>query len=296
MSILVFDDRYTETAHALELRTGLKIVRGAWKPEAEGIYIVYGGEKQLEVLLKVREAIKVKYIIMNSLQSGEWEGTLYEKLLRVSLVLEQDIGEVDKMNKMGINTSFIVHEAFLNKNERKDNPRPSDALAYDTDYDIFHDPSIKYNRLSNELNYSVNQLITYYTHSKWYISWKSNDWVNINRAIACGCKVVSCLESEEMMTLYKPYVLFQEDFEPEPEWSWKFLKGDTEQPDFKSFQDTITTFSLNKYLPLLKELYGEKKEKSIDKPIGETEGSGTDDYSEQTKKTLEQGSQIRCEV
>ena len=209
MEILIFDAKWIETAKAFEIRTGLEICKGEWKPEQGKQYIIYGAEKQPEALLAVQESLGCKYVIMNSLRYQEIHGTKYEELVKNSgcIMFESDMEAVRDFTDKGIVCQFIVHESFHNKNEDR---RPIGFLYNETDClnDLLLDPSVTDMVIRDNIDYSINQLTEYFCNSKCYISHKKNDWVNINKAIACGCSVISLYESKEMMQMYEPHVRF----------------------------------------------------------------------------------------
>ena len=275
MQILVFNQKYVETAHTLEIRTGLKIQKGEWKPERGGAYIIYGAEKEVDNLLQIKKDLGCIFIIMNFLSLDEIKDTKYGKLLRQNICLEQDIELVKEFtDNQQIPSQMIVHEAFQNKN---DGERPIDFIYYETTElkHLFIDPSIKSVDFKDKINYSVNQLTSFLVKAKTYISYKQNDWVNINKALASGCKVISCMESEAMMELYDPYVTFQGEIN---------LDCVVIEPDYDQFQKTVITYSLNKYLYIVKQIYGEVKKTNIDSPTGEAENCRIGDNGEQAKE------------
>ena len=267
MYILVFDGKYVETAHAVEIRTGLSILKNNWEPEKNAVYIVYGAHKQTDILLQVQEKLNTTYVIMNDVSPQEFKDTNYEILLQKNYVLEQEMEDVDYLAAgRNMNVEYVSHESFKNENKNEDNHRPIDFLYAETNSlkELFKDPAIKRVALSETLEYSVNQLTQYYVNAKCYISHRKRDWININKAISCGCRVISCLESEAMMTIYKDYVVFKENIDLECEVN----------PDFRNFQLTITTFSLNKYLPLIHKLFdGISKNEDKHSSAGKIKGS-----------------------
>ena len=74
------------------------------------------------------------------------------------------------------------------------------------------------------------------------------------------------MESAGMMELYKPFVTFQGEIN---------IDCVLLEPDFQQFQNSITHFSLNKYLPIIKNIYELAENKVEPKPIGKTESDGT---------------------
>ena len=207
----------------------------------------------------------------------EWTDE-YEKLLKTNIVLEQEIQDCVLFTQKGITTQYFVNEFFYNKAE---DIRPTDYLLpkfRTTEYDCYAvgECEEQYERESDETydkfktligkasnnsiqlseKMSVNQKTEFYNKSKTYLSIYPNDWLNINKAIACGCKVISCMEHPDMMKIYEPFILFKDINDD------NFCDNSNfDMPVYEVFQNTILTYGLNKYLPLIKEVYVKNKER-----------------------------------
>jgi len=282
--ILVFNSAYVETAHTLAIRTGLSIHKGDWKPERGGAYIVYGADKQVDALMKVKKELGCIFIIMNFLSISEIKGTPYEEVLRGNICLEQNIDAVQEFtDNLKVPSQFIVHESFQNKNEGE---RPIDFIYYEANpgkqhlelKDLFIDPKIKDFELKKGVEYSIEQLSSFFIKAKTYISWNKNDWLNINKALSCGCRVISCIESDGMMELYQPFVTFQEELD---------IAVVVLQPDYEQFQKTVISYSLNKYLYIIQQIYGKVKKENTVISSGESQTSGATIVGEQTETANE---------
>ena len=249
MEILCFDERYIETAHCFALRTGYEILKGEFQPKAFHGYCIFGANKQVKVLNEIQKAAHCSYVIINDLKFDNTKGINpeYYKLLEKNLILEQDISIVPYLESKKITSTFFVNEFF--KNESVD--ERTIKFIYNQGITLTQEPESKL-IIQYGISYSVNQLTSMFCKCQCYLSFLPNDWLNINKAIACGCKVISCLESPDMMDMYSPFVLFLDDFDLITEQVVKELP----EPDFKKFQDTMTTYSLNLYLPLIKVIQG----------------------------------------
>ena len=103
MQILVFNDRFIETAQHLAVRTGIQICNGDWKPEPHKGFIIYGAEEQLHILMDVQDKLDLKYIIMNAIAPNN---SLPEYLTfarnKNNTLICQNIGWCDDYQKLGI--------------------------------------------------------------------------------------------------------------------------------------------------------------------------------------------------
>tara|TARA_R110000751_G_scaffold13141_1_gene44430 strand:+ start:211 stop:501 length:291 start_codon:yes stop_codon:yes gene_type:complete len=96
------------------------------------------------------------------------------------------------------------------------------------------------------------------------------------------------MENIAMMKMYEKFVVFKDLDED-------FLSIDMIQPDFEAFQNSVTTFSLNSYLPIFKDTflkYGTTTKESKHKITGEDEGGGTPADAEPTPTENEQRSSV----
>ena len=245
---------------------------------------MYGADKQVDALIQVKKDLGCIFIIMNFLSVSEIKGTPYEEVLRGNICLEQDIDAVKEFtDNQQIPSQFIVHEAFQNKNEGE---RPIDFIYYEANpgkqhlelKDLFIEPKIKDLELRKDVEYSIEQLSSFLIKAKTYVSWKQNDWLNINKALSCGCRVISCIESDGMMKLYEPFVTFQKEFD---------LDVIILQPDYEQFQKTVISYSLNKYLYIIKQIYGEVKDENTVISSRESQTSAAPIDGEQTETANE---------
>ena len=103
----------------------------------------------------------------------------------------------------------------------------------------------------------------------------------------CGCKVIALKSnmSDAMMTLYKPFCTFQETLN---------LEDNHIAPDAELYQTTITTLSLNKYIPLIKVVFDDKKfKKDKHRRARKNERGGAGIDAKQTNEKIVKASSIR---
>ena len=268
IEILIFDPKYIETANCLYDRTKLPISKGDWKPEPKSVYIVYGAQKQTELLIKAKQAFNLTYLIVNGLDNiNKWSNE-YTHLCKTNIVLEPIFDNLTVLKKMNIPAEYFLNEYYYYKPKSH---KPIDFLYQKTkslDYLFKNNPEVKnFQADFDELDYTIKQKTDFHILSKTVIVWKKNDWDSINKAISCGCKVVSNTVSTDMMEMYKPYVVFINLDE---------VKDITEilelldQHNFKSMEEynkTLIMYSINKYMDLIKNVLiqaqGEKKEITI---------------------------------
>ena len=234
MKILVFDPKWIEPAKALYLRTGIEIETEDWKPEKGKAYILYGADRQIELLKYAQQQYDLVYILMKP------ETIKDEDFLKKCICITQDLERVKDWNEKDITTEYGVTEYLYHKNTSTDETTKLETININ-DEDVVE---------------KTNQ----FCNSKIYVSRVKNDWDNIHKALACGCQVISCKEDVAWEQMYSPFVLFCD----EPDEADLDLLPPS---DYEKFLSTVMTYSLNKMLPVIKNVFlqteGERKEKRV---------------------------------
>ena len=240
MKILIFDAKWIEPAELLRIRTGLEIEKDDWKPEPKKAYIIFGGREVVDILIHAQREFDLFYIFMTP------EEIYAKDLLKTGLSFTCDLEAIEKYKEKGIEADYGIKEYFYNKSTEPRNTRY-----------LFHE---WYE------NKSVAEKTKAFLDAKIYIA-PSNDWDNIHKALACGCRVKTRKCNPAYETMYSPFVYFSDD----DDWE----DDDLPEPDYKKFLETVITYSLNKMLPLIKNVFiateGERKEQKVMVSTGESE-------------------------
>jgi hypothetical protein len=270
MQILVFNERFIETAQHLAVRTGIQICNEDWKPEPHKGYILYGAEEQLKLLMEVQDKLDLKYIIMNGISPNNAfpEYLTFARDNKNTLIC-QNISWCAEYQKLEVSVEYGINEYFVNE------PKPERRIHYllwkEAEYTLPEKKKALY--LSRDLTYTPAELTNKMTSCETYVSSRKDDWDMMHKAIACGMNVLSCREDADMEEIYKPFVCFVDDPSAINE------KYEYPSYDNKLFLSTVATFSLNKMLPVIKDVYiqteGEKRPENVIISTGEDENGET---------------------
>jgi Fe-S-cluster containining protein len=211
---------FTECALCLSQKTGWKIETD-FKPSAGEIYVVFGAHEIAPSLL----SYDAKYVIMNSEQSNSQflKNKYYLELMKKNVVCEfsyKDTLTKYKIKplayftfefvKFELNMERIYDICFIGSaNENRIKLLQDLQKAY-PEKSFFIDTQWKHQdvkALTNVLSQSKYVLnIPYYTDN-------GLETHRINKALACGCKVVSYPSADPAMDdIYKKYIHFTENF------------------------------------------------------------------------------------
>ena len=278
MQILVFNPRFLEPAHHLAVRTGLEICKGDWKPEPHKGYILFGAEEQLKLLMEVQDKLDLVYIVMNGI-SPDNTFPEYLDFARKNKLICQNIAWCAKYQELGVFAEYGINEYFVNE------PKPERRIHYllwggSSRVSVGSNKKALY--LTRDEVYTPEELTNKMTSCETYVTSRKDDWDFINKAIACGMNVLSCHQDADMEEIYKPFVCFVDEIDLSTRYEYPCY-------DNQLFLKTVSTYSLNKMLPVIKDAYinteGTKKEQSVTISTGEDEEGNT--YADITPKTEE---------
>lgn len=225
MYIISFHIIFNENANILAKRLNIPYVID-FSPKENDLIIVFGGHDQATNLNALQQQIKFKCIIIQSEQyeSKIFDNKYYIELLRNNYVLDWSKYNVERFKKqMDIKVfSFYFYDFFILENQN----RPIDFFfcgahsperefklnqfkLQNPDYVVDIDLSgnhMSFNDLNNKLanvKYVIN--LPYYKNN-------SLETHRINKALACGCQVISIPSSDHYLNeKYKDYVHFVND-------------------------------------------------------------------------------------
>ena len=227
MYIISFHIIFNENANILAKRLNIPYVID-FNPKENDLIIVFGGHDQATNLNALQQQIKFKCIIIQSEQyeSKIFDNKYYIDLLRNNYVLDWSKYNVERFKKqMDIKVfSFYFYDFFVLENQN----RPIDFffcgahsperefklnqfklqnanMGFTFDFD-FSGNHMSFNDLNNKLanvKYVIN--LPYYKQN-------SLETHRINKALACGCQVISVVSSDHYLNeKYKDYVHFVND-------------------------------------------------------------------------------------
>lgn len=277
MKIVVFNSQYLESAYHLSIRTGIDVHRGDWKPVENGGYIIFGAEYVMDVLIKARTEYKLTYIIMNSIHPDRIPEQ-YTELIKDSTLICQNINWPKLFNDKGFEAEYGIFECF----KPKELMRTHDYIMW-TGAEIKIPKCTKIRYLHRDKEYSIEQMDNHLGIAKVYLNTRKDDWSMIHKAIASGLQIISCRQDAEMEEIYKPYVLFVDKIDLET-----VVHNDIPAQDYKGFLETVATYSLNKMLPIIKNVYiqsnGTKKEQKVTLTYGkDSDGKEVVDFEPHTQ-------------
>lgn len=218
MEIICFSKYFTENAEYLSIDKGIPIT---YKLEPNGEYIVFSAHDCAKELLEFQIRYNTKYIIYQSenIESSFFNSTYYIPLLKCNKVLNYSAYTATKMMELhGISTAGYFN--FQYKRMYSSKPRDIDILFFGNmtqkRYDILKEiqnrfPKIRLEVVTNVFGYELTQLLL---RSDYVLNISAYDnsvleTHRINKALACGCRVISNLSSDEKMNeKYKEYVFF----------------------------------------------------------------------------------------
>lgn len=223
---------FTENSIMLSQRFEIPIEKD-FKPQKGDLYIVFGAHDIAPTLYQIQKAMnnQIGYIILNSEQSDSqaWRNKYYINLCRDNPVFHysnhtaQQIKERFKINPYSF---FFFEFCMFDKN----------VVETEEKYDITF-----IGAKNPERERIINELVSAYPDKKFYIDFEykntspmeltkvlSNSKVvlnipfykesvlethRINKALSCGCKVVSALSTDQDANeFYKDYIYFTTDF------------------------------------------------------------------------------------
>jgi hypothetical protein len=225
MYIISFHIIFNENANILAKRLNIPYVVD-FNPKENDLIIVFGGHDQATNLNVLQEQTKFKCIIIQSEQyeSKIFDNKYYIELLRNNYVLDWSKYNVERLKKqIDIKVfSFYFYDFFVLENQN----RPIDFFFcgahsperefkinqfklqnpnYIVDID-FSGNHMSFNDLNNKLanvKYVIN--LPYYKNN-------SLETHRINKALACGCQVISIVSGDHYLNeKYKDYVHFVND-------------------------------------------------------------------------------------
>lgn len=218
MEIICFSKYFTENCEYLSIQTGIPIT---FKLEPNGEYIVFSAHDCAKDLLEFQIRHKTKYIIYQSenIESSFFNNIYYIQLLKCNKVLNYSAYTASKMMEVhGIPTAGYFQ--FNYKRMYSSKSRDIDILFFGNmtqkRYDILKEiqnrfPKIRLHVVCDVFGDELTQLLLR-TDYVLNISAYDNavlETHRINKAMACGCRIISNLSSDEKMNeKYKEYVFF----------------------------------------------------------------------------------------
>lgn len=225
MYIISFHIIFNENANILAKRLNIPYVID-FNPKEDDLIIVFGAHDQATNLNALQQQIKFKCIIIQSEQyeSKIFDNKYYIELLKNNYVLDWSKYNVERFKKqMDIKVfSFYFYDFFVLENQN----RPIDfffcgAHSSEREFKLnqfklqnpnyvvevdFSGNHMSFNDLNNKLanvKYVIN--LPYYKNN-------SLETHRINKALACGCEVISIPSSDHYLNeKYKDYVHFVND-------------------------------------------------------------------------------------
>lgn len=225
MYIISFHIIFNENANILAKRLNIPYVVD-FSPKENDLIIVFGCHDQATNLNALQEQIKFKCIIIQSEQyeSKTFDNKYYIQLLKNNYVLDWSKYNIERFKKqMDIKVfSFYYYDFFILENQN----RPIDFFfcgahsperefklnqfklqnpdyVVDIDFSGNHMTFIDLNNKLANVKYVIN--LPYYKNN-------SLETHRINKALACGCQVISIPSSDHYLNeKYKDYVHFVND-------------------------------------------------------------------------------------
>lgn len=222
---------FTENAMMVSQRYQIQIEKD-FKPEKGDVYIVFGGHEIAPTLCMAQKAMNNEfgYIIYNTEQinSNAWRNKYYIELCRNNPVYQySNYLAVDIKDKFKINPYSFFFFEFLSFNRQE--------LDLSNNYDITF-----IGAKNDKREKLINEIMSTYPDKSYYIDfeYKNNTPLDltrtlhsskivlnipfydnnalethrINKALSCGCKVVSLYSADEDVNeFYKDYIYFTND-------------------------------------------------------------------------------------
>lgn len=220
-------------------------------PQPNDLYIVFGAHEMSHQLLEVqyRKNSSFGYIILNSEQihSQFFKNKFYLQLMKRNVVCDYNAITPDWLKENDIKVFSYFYFEFMKFS--LDTPREYDVVFVGTPNEkrtaLYEKLKDKYNVMFdfNWEHSSSDKLTTLYHKSKVVINmpyYEQNalESHRINKALACGCDVVSLKScDEDANQFYDEYVYFCDDIEEGLE---KYFKG---LPKKKSYEELIKALS-----------------------------------------------------
>jgi hypothetical protein len=220
-------------------------------PQPNDLYIVFGAHELSHQLLEVqyRKNSSFGYIILNSEQihSQFFKNKFYLQLMKRNVVCDYNAITPDWLKENDIKVFSYFYFEFMKFN--LDTPREYDVVFVGTPNEkrtaLYEKLKDKYNVFFDfEWKHAASDTLTTLYHKAKvvinmpYYDQNALETHRINKALACGCSVVSLKSSDEDANqFYDDYVYFCDDIEEGLE---KYFKG---LPPKKSYEELIKALS-----------------------------------------------------
>ena len=210
MSIINFHVLFSENAKCMSARLGLPLHTSMQNPV--GLYVVFGAHEKSPELLLIQSQHPVRYVIMNSEQPGSnvMRNKYYLKLMRDNVVFNMD-------SLKGYSPIFFEFPYTPGTSERDIDvlflgaASPKRQGIYDTLRTTYPDKVIVFHFAGQYPNpTSILQRAKVVLNIPYYENNMVLETHRINKALACGCRVISL---GEPVAEYIPYVTFTKTIE-----------------------------------------------------------------------------------
>jgi hypothetical protein len=218
MEIICFSKYFVENAEYLSIESGIPITHTL---EPNGEYIVFSGHDATDLLLEFQIHHKCKYIFYQSenIESVFFKNDDYITLLKWNKVLNYSVYTATKMMEL-YNIPTAGYFQFNYKKMYSSKPRDIDVLFVgcltQKRHDILREIQNTFPKLKLEVVCDVfgDDLTKLMLRSEYVLNISAYDnsvleTHRINKALSCGCYVISNLSADEKMNQkYKDYVYF----------------------------------------------------------------------------------------
>ena len=218
MNIINFSKYFVENAEYLSNELGIPI---AYKLEPNKEYIVFSAHDAAKELLEFQIRNNVKYVIYQSenIESVFFKNKYYIELLKWNKVLNYSVYTASKMMEL-YNIPTAGYFQFNYKKMYSHKPRDIDLLFFGTmtqkRYDILREiqnrfPELRMEVTTDAFGDTLTQLLL---RTEYVINISAYDNAvlethRINKALSCGCYVISNYSSDTKMNeKYKEYLYF----------------------------------------------------------------------------------------
>ena len=272
---------FNENALVLSQKYEWKIEKD-FDPKPNDLYIVFGGHEMAHQLLEIqyRKNSSFGYIILNSEQihSQFFKNKFYLKLMKQNVVCDYNAITPDWLKEHDIKVFSYFYFEFMKFNIETNReydivfvgtPNPKRTALYEKikdKYNVFFD--------FNWQHASSDKLTTLYHKAKVVINipyYEQNalESHRINKALACGCDVISLKScDEEANAFYNDYVYFCDDIEDGLD---RYFKG---LPPKKNYEELIKVLSQKvapHFLFVIKQVHSRLLSlNNVDEPAAET--------------------------
>jgi len=227
MNIINFHPLFSENAECMSLRHGIPIQRNL--QTFEGLYIVFGAHEKSPELLHIQSVHPtVRYVIMNSEQPGSnvMRNKFYLKLMENNVVFNMD-------SLQGYSPIFFEFPYTPGTSERDIDvlflgcESPKRRSIYETMRTMYPEKIIVFHFANQYPNpTSILQRAKVVLNIPYYENNQVLETHRINKALACGCRVLS---QGDPVADYVPYVTFT-----------KTIEDLIEEPNKKGYTDLLS--------------------------------------------------------